>query len=56
MGAPTGIQGLEGFGHLIGHRGIEYCHLIICMRLFGKKQSASCAYLEFQKLPAREAH
>tara|TARA_B100001105_G_C22200354_1_gene360890 strand:+ start:413 stop:628 length:216 start_codon:yes stop_codon:yes gene_type:complete len=52
--ASAGIQCLERFEHLIGHRVIEYCHPIICKRLFEKKQ-ASCAYPEFQKPPAREA-
>ena len=55
MGASAWIQRLECFEHLIRHRGIEYCHLLICMRLFEKKQ-ASCAHPEFQKLPTREAY
>ncbi len=37
MAVSAGIQRLGCFEHLIGHRVIEYCHLIIRTRLFGKK-------------------
>jgi hypothetical protein len=37
MGVSAGIQRPGCFEHLIGHRVIEYCHLILRTRLFGKK-------------------